>query len=70
MEWTEIVTAALTAAATIAGVCISNSRTNTLLAYRLDQLEKKVDEHNGYAKKFGNIEKSIALIEQKMEVQR
>ena len=33
---------------------------------RLDRLEKKVDEHNGYAKRFGEIEKSIVRIETKL----
>lgn len=33
---------------------------------RLDSLEKKVDEHNGYAKRFGEIEKSIIRIETKI----
>ena len=33
---------------------------------RLDRLEKKVDEHNGYARRFGEIEKSIVRIETKM----
>lgn len=33
---------------------------------RLDQLEKKVDIHNGYAKRFGEIEKSIVRIETKI----
>lgn len=33
---------------------------------KLEQLEKKVDEHNGYAKRFGEIEKSIVRIETKI----
>ena len=32
------------------------------LTDRLDQLEKKVDEHNGYAKRFEEIGKDIAVI--------
>ena len=34
---------------------------------KLTVLEKKVDEHNGYAKRFGEIEKSIVRILTKME---
>lgn len=30
---------------------------------KLDILEKKVDEHNGYAKRFGEIEKAIVRID-------
>lgn len=34
---------------------------------KLDILEKKVDEHNGYAKRFGEIEKAIVRIDTKLE---
>lgn len=33
------------------------------LENRLKSIEKKLDIHNGYAEKLGNIEKSIAVIE-------
>ena len=33
------------------------------LQVRLDSIEKKVDEHNGYAKRFEEIGRSIAEIE-------
>lgn len=34
---------------------------------KLDVLEKKVDIHNGYAKRFGEIEKAIVRIDTKLE---
>ena len=40
---------------------------NDMIIYRLDILEKKVDEHNGYAKRFGSIEKAIVRIDTKLE---
>lgn len=33
---------------------------------RLDRIEKKVEEHNGYAKRFGEIEKAIVRIDTKL----
>ena len=36
-------------------------------AIRLDSIEKKLDEHNGYAEKFGEIQKDIAIVKTKME---
>lgn len=33
---------------------------------RLDRIEKKVEEHNGYAKRFGDIEKAIVRIDTKL----
>lgn len=38
------------------------------LADRLDRLEKKVDEHNGYAQKFEEIGNDIAIIKTKVEI--
>lgn len=35
---------------------------------RLDRLEKKVDEHNGWGEKFGDIKKDIAEIKTKVEI--
>lgn len=37
---------------------------------RLDRLEKKVDEHNGYAQKFETISKDIAVIKTEIEILR
>lgn len=45
---------------------INNALREQRQTIRLDRLEKKVDEHNGYAKRFGEIEKSIVRIETKL----
>lgn len=37
-------------------------------AVRLDVIEKKLDEHNGYAQKFEDIGKDIAIIKTKIEM--
>lgn len=37
---------------------------------RLDRLEKKVDEHNGWGQKFGDIQKDIAVIKTEIEILR
>lgn len=37
-------------------------KTLALLDYRMGRVEKKIDEHNGYADKFGDIRTDIAVI--------
>lgn len=37
---------------------------------RLDRLEKKVDEHNGWGEKFGTIKEDIAVIKTELEYTR
>lgn len=46
---------------------ITNAIRDQELKDKLEVLEKKVDEHNGYAKRFGEIEKAIVRIDTKME---
>lgn len=41
----------------------SDARKEANLENRLNRIEEKLDVHNGYANKLGNIEKSIAVIE-------
>lgn len=49
---------------------IRDARNEQRLADRLDKLEKKVDEHNNYGRKFGDIQKDIAVIKTEIEILR
>ena len=40
---------------------------DALMAQRLDSIEKKLDEHNGYAQKFAETAERLARVEQKLE---
>lgn len=47
---------------------VRDARKEQRLVDRLDRLEKKVDEHNNYGKKFGEIQNDIAIIKTKIEI--
>lgn len=49
---------------------IKDAERETRQADRLDVIEKKLDEHNGYAKKFEEIGKDIAVIKKEIEYLR
>lgn len=49
---------------------IRDARREQKLADRLDRLEKKVDEHNGWGERFGEIRKDIAIIKTEIEYLR
>lgn len=77
MQIESLLVAAITGAFSVIGTWLitrQNSKQNTIdnalreqrQMLRLDSLEKKVDEHNGYAKRFGEIEKSVIRIETKL----
>lgn len=46
---------------------IREARRDQELTDKLDRLEKKVDEHNGYAKRFEEIGKDVAVIKAELE---
>lgn len=50
-----VLSAVGTVAGSLGGILISNKLTN----YRIQQLEKKVDEHNGYARRMPVVEEQI-----------
>lgn len=49
---------------------IREARRDQELKDRLDRLEKKVDEHNGWGEKFSDIKKDIAVIKTEIEILR
>ncbi len=77
--WVTIIASLISAGSAIA-VCIINSnaqnkkmlaeldKRDTLQAYRLDQLEKKVDKHNSVIERTYELEKKTELIDEKMKV--
>lgn len=68
----QIVTGTITAVVTLL-VCLINNRYQSkelicLITYRLEQLEKKVDKHNGVVERTYKLEESTALQEEKLKV--
>ena len=57
----------ITAFVTAIGVLIvnimQNKKTGYLIEYRMANVERKLDEHNNYAKRFEEIEKTLVAIQ-------
>ena len=49
---------------------IKDAERETRQSMRLDSIEKKLDIHNGYAEKFGDIQKDIAVVKKDIEYLR
>lgn len=54
-------------------ICIINNRsqanaTRALLEYKLEQLTNRVDKHNGVIERTYNLEREVALIDEKIDV--
>lgn len=63
-----IIVAILSLFGTMAGVYFSNRKTSTLIAYRLEQLEEKVNKHNQVVERTYRLEDNDKLMEEKIKV--
>lgn len=64
-----LITGVLAFAGTAVGAWLSNRKSTTLILYRLDNLEKKQDKHNSLIERMYKVEKKVALLEQKQEIE-
>lgn len=66
--WISLGVAAATIISNIVINIMANRKNMALIEYRLQQLERKVDEHNDYAKKFGECQKDIAILKEDLKL--
>ena len=62
-----IIVALLGFAGTLAGAYLANRKSAALIAYRLEQLEKKVAKHNGLVERTYHLEEAAAVFEEKLK---
>lgn len=62
-----IVVAVLSLAGTLIGTYLANRKSAALIAYRLEQLEKKVAKHNGLVERTYHLEEEAAVFEEKLK---
>ena len=63
-----VLVAMLSLAGTLAGAYLANRKSTALIAYRLEQLEDKVNKHNQVIERTYRLEKQEALLEEKVAV--
>ena len=61
-----IIVAALALIGTLVGTFGGIVTANKLTTYRIEQLEKKVDKHNGVIERVFNLEKQEAILEEEI----
>ena len=62
-----LIVAVLSLVGTLSGAYIANKKSTALIAYRLEQLEDKVNKHNNVIERTYKLEKQEALLEEKIE---
>ena len=58
---TEIIVAVITGCITLAGVLISNSKSQAVTETRLEELTREVREHNNFARRIPVVEEQIKV---------
>ena len=66
--WAALITGALAFAGTLAGSYFSNRKSAALIAYRLEELEKRVQAHNNLVARMYRVEERTELQEEKIAV--
>lgn len=64
----EIIVAAIALVGTLGGSYMANKKTTALVVYRLEQLEEKVNKHNGVIERQYRLEERVAVDEEKLQV--
>lgn len=63
-----IIVAVLSLAGTLAGSYLSNKKSQALIAYRLEQLEEKVNKHNNLIERTYKLEEQTAIQDEQIRV--
>lgn len=63
-----IITGGLSLVGTLAGSYFAQRKSTALIAYRLEQLEKKVDKHNGVVERTFKLEERCAIQDEQIKV--
>lgn len=62
-----VIVAALSLVGTLAGAYLANRKSTALIAYRLEELEEKVNKHNNLVERTYKLEQRMEVIEAKLE---
>ena len=63
-----IIVAGLSLVGTLAGAYLANRKSSALIAYRLEQLEEKVNKHNSLIDRTYRLEQHMAVVDESMKV--
>lgn len=59
MDYATIIVAVLALIGTLAGSFLANDKNSALIAYRLEELEKKVQKHNNIVERLALVERDL-----------
>jgi len=63
-----VIVAVLALVGTLCGSWLAHRKSTALIAYRLEQLEKKVEQHNRVVERTYGLEKEMEVVEEQVKV--
>ena len=63
----EIIVALITGGVTLAGVLLSNQKTQAVMETQIEELTREVREHNNFARRVPVVEEQIKVINHRIE---
>jgi len=63
-----VIVAVLALVGTLCGSWLSHRKSTALIAYRLEQLEQKVEKHNRLVERTYDLEKEMEVVEEQVKV--
>lgn len=63
-----VIVAVLSLVGTLVGAYLANRKSSALIAYRLEQLENKVNQHNQVIERTYKLEEQEKILEEKLKV--
>lgn len=63
--WVQLIGYVISGSVALFVASVQHSKTTTLLEYRLQQLEKKVDAHNNFMERLGAIEVKLNMMQER-----
>ena len=66
--WIGAIAAVIVGLLSLLGNYLSNRKSQALIAYRLEQLEKKVDKHNSVVERTYDLEQRVQVLDERVKV--
>lgn len=68
MDWSAVIVGGLAFLGTLAGAYMANKKQTAIWAYRLEELEKKVDKHNQVIERTYELESRADVMDEQIKV--
>ena len=70
MDYATILVAVISLVGTLVGSFLANSKNSALIAYRLEELEKRVQKHNNIVERLAIVERDLKTAHKRLDEER